>query len=77
MVCDLPHVLITGAGSGIGEATVAAALDAGFHVFAGDRGVRDASAVANDGSRTRLRVDVTNSDDIELAAKVNPTIGTR
>ena len=70
MVCDLPHVLITGAGSGIGEATVAAALDAGFHVFAGDRGVRDASAVANDGSRTRLRVDVTNSDDIELAAKV-------
>lgn len=70
MTCTRPHALITGAGSGIGQATVTAALDAGFHVFAGDRAKDGASGQLIDGPRTRLRLDVTDAADIDRAAEV-------
>lgn len=39
MACTRKRLLITGTSSGIGKATMEAALEAGYHVFAGDRSV--------------------------------------
>src|SRR3954454_20001606 len=65
-------VLITGASTGIGEATALRLDAAGFRVFAGVRKAEDGERLRAKGSG-RLRVveplDVTNADQIAAAAK--------
>ena len=75
MSSDTRHVLITGTSSGIGKATMEAALSAGFHVFAGDRADDSSPAgpPAREGARsgtvTRLHLDVTSEADIAAATE--------
>jgi NAD(P)-dependent dehydrogenase (short-subunit alcohol dehydrogenase family) len=65
-------VLVTGASTGIGEATVLRLDKLGFHVFAGVRKEADGERLRTSASE-RLRivhpVDVTNADDIAAAAR--------
>lgn len=77
MACDRRHVLITGTSSGIGQATVAAATAAGFHVFAGDRADADRpDAEAGPGLVTHVHLDITVADDITAAvALVSDHVG--
>lgn len=69
MSCDHRHVLITGTSSGIGRATMTAAANAGWHVFAGDRAEdqRDTTSLGS-GLVTPVHLDVTEEDDITAAA---------
>ena len=69
MSCGHRHVLITGTSSGIGRATMIAAAEAGWHVFAGDRaeGPRESTATGS-GLVTPVHLDVTHEDDIAAAA---------
>lgn len=69
--CHKRHIVITGTSSGIGKATMEAALDRGWHVFAGDRtSDPDAQAVeVGDGVVTSVRVDITNEDQVAAAAE--------
>ena len=64
------HILITGTSSGIGKATMEAALEAGYHVFAGDRSVETNEQPGEQDNLTRLHLDITNDDDIAAAAAV-------
>lgn len=71
MDCSLPHVVITGTSSGIGKAAMAAAAEAGFHVFAGDRSPQPAPDTSHGaGLITHLHLDITVSSDIEAATAV-------
>jgi NAD(P)-dependent dehydrogenase (short-subunit alcohol dehydrogenase family) len=63
------HLVITGTSSGIGKATLEAALEAGFHVFAGDRSVAANEHPGNEDLLTRLKLDITNDEDIALAVE--------
>lgn len=65
MACDRKHVLITGTSSGIGRATMLAAIADGWHVFAGDR-----SADTADGPQTHVQLDVTKPEQIAAAYEV-------
>ncbi|NQU37882.1 MAG: SDR family NAD(P)-dependent oxidoreductase [Actinobacteria bacterium] len=72
MPCDHQHVVITGTSSGIGQATMDAALAAGWHVFAGDRtssGVGRTSRVSA-GLLTAVHLDITIADQVAAAAKM-------
>ncbi|MEI7626471.1 MAG: SDR family NAD(P)-dependent oxidoreductase [Actinomycetota bacterium] len=64
MTCSRKHLLITGTSSGIGKATMDAALEAGYHVFAGDRSVKTNELPNDHDALTRLHLDITNDDDI-------------
>jgi NAD(P)-dependent dehydrogenase (short-subunit alcohol dehydrogenase family) len=64
--------LVTGASSGIGEATALQLAELGYTVYAGARRVDQMSELASRGIRTRL-VDVT--DDASMAALVETIIG--
>jgi NAD(P)-dependent dehydrogenase (short-subunit alcohol dehydrogenase family) len=81
--CALPHVLVTGASSGIGRATALHLAAGGYHVYAGVRKPAHATALeqaANEqatpgraargrtGELTPLLLDVTNSGQIAAAA---------
>ena len=68
MSCDHRHVLITGTSSGIGRATMTAAANAGWHVFAGDRAEdqRDTTSLGS-GLVTPVHLDVTEEEDITAA----------
>ncbi|GAB4098679.1 oxidoreductase [Sinomonas halotolerans] len=55
--------LVTGASSGIGEATVRALLAAGFTVYAGARRVDRMAGLADDGARV-LALDVTSEESM-------------
>jgi NAD(P)-dependent dehydrogenase (short-subunit alcohol dehydrogenase family) len=64
------HLVVTGTSSGIGKATMEAALAAGFHVFAGDRSVPENEQPREGDMVTRLHLDITNEDDIARAVEV-------
>ena len=62
MTCPHPHVIITGASSGIGRAAVLRLADAGWHVYAGVRRSDDGKALiraSKSGNITPLIMDVT------------------
>jgi NAD(P)-dependent dehydrogenase (short-subunit alcohol dehydrogenase family) len=69
--CARPHVLVTGASSGIGRATALHLAAHGYHVFAGVRKPADGTALARDaaGELTPLRLDVTDAAQITDAAQ--------
>jgi len=71
-----PHVLVTGASSGIGRATVARLAAGGQHVYAGVRRPADGAALqqaaheaATPGEVTPLLLDVTDQAQIAAAAR--------
>jgi NAD(P)-dependent dehydrogenase (short-subunit alcohol dehydrogenase family) len=74
--CTRPHVLVTGASSGIGRATVARLAAGGYHVYAGIRRPADGAALqqaareaAASGEVTSLLLDVTDQAQIAAAAE--------
>lgn len=78
MACDRKHVLLTGTSSGIGKATLEAALAQGFHVFAGDRANTSTrgAAIKEGETLTRLHLDITVPDDISAAvATIDEHVG--
>ena len=64
MGCERRHVIVTGADSGIGEATASRLAQTGFHVLRGSR--RDHSG---DPGKDWLALDVTEPDQIVVAAE--------
>lgn len=68
--CNRKHVLVTGANSGIGRATVHALVDEGWHVFAGLHHADHAGAAYDDNHVTSLTVDVTDESHLDDAARV-------
>ena len=74
----MKHVLVTGASTGIGYATVAELLGRGFSVFGSVRKTADAERLAGEFGQyfTPLLFDVTQEDRIrEAAARVADTVG--
>jgi len=75
MMCVAPEsarsVVVTGASTGIGAATVAELVDRGFRVWAGVRGEDAAARLADEyGERVRvLRFDVTDVDAVAAAGE--------
>ena len=69
--CTHPHVLVTGASSGIGRATALRLVTSGYHVFAGVRKPADGAALAKAaaGELTPLLLDVTDTQQITTAVK--------
>lgn len=68
MGCEHPHVVVTGTSSGIGQATMRAAAEAGWHVFAGDRVDTDRpTRESGAGLITPIHLDVTVAADINSA----------
>ena len=69
--CPHPHVLVTGASSGIGRATALRLVRSGYHVFAGVRKPADGTALAEAaaGELTPLLLDVTDTQQITTAVK--------
>jgi NAD(P)-dependent dehydrogenase (short-subunit alcohol dehydrogenase family) len=58
--------MLTGISSGIGKATLEAAVAAGYHVFGGDRATRSEPA-QDDADLTGIHLDITKADDIAAA----------
>lgn len=70
--CPHPHVLVTGASSGIGRATALRLVRSGYHVFAGVRKPADGAALAEaaTGEMTPVILDVTDAQQITSAVKI-------
>jgi NAD(P)-dependent dehydrogenase (short-subunit alcohol dehydrogenase family) len=72
MRCPHPHVVVTGASSGIGRATALRLAAGGWHVFAGVRKCEDGEslrAAAAGPEITPVLVDVTDIEQIKAAAE--------
>jgi NAD(P)-dependent dehydrogenase (short-subunit alcohol dehydrogenase family) len=71
-VCARPHVLVTGASSGIGKATALILAARGWHVYAGVRKPADGVALAAAAAEelTPLLLDVTDAAQIAAATKI-------
>ena len=70
--CTHPHVLVTGASSGIGRATALRLVTSGYHVFAGVRKPADGAALAEAaaGEVTPVILDVTDAQQITSAVEM-------
>lgn len=66
---SLKSILVTGAGSGIGRATVELLTSAGYRVFATHRSREDGDDLANIDNVVPLRVDVTSTEDVTRAVQ--------
>jgi NAD(P)-dependent dehydrogenase (short-subunit alcohol dehydrogenase family) len=66
MECGKPHVVVTGASTGIGRATTHRLAGSGWHVFAGVRREVDAAKLAAE-AITPLILDVTMEDQVKAA----------
>ncbi len=77
MTCTQPHVVVTGASSGIGRATALRLAEAGWHVFAGVRRTADGDALQQAAAEvTPVLMDVTDTDQIaEVIASVAEHVG--
>lgn len=70
MTCPHRHIVVTGASSGIGRATVLRFAEEGWHVYAGVRRADDGKALihaSQSGTVTPLILDVTQADQISAA----------
>jgi NAD(P)-dependent dehydrogenase (short-subunit alcohol dehydrogenase family) len=70
MINNQPSVLVTGASSGIGLAITQYIASKGMHVFAGARKQEALEGLANNPNVTPLKLDVTDTADIEQAKKI-------
>jgi NAD(P)-dependent dehydrogenase (short-subunit alcohol dehydrogenase family) len=71
-VCARPHVLVTGASSGIGKATALILAARGWHVYAGVRKPADGVALAEAAAAelTPLLLDITDAAQIAASTKI-------
>jgi NAD(P)-dependent dehydrogenase (short-subunit alcohol dehydrogenase family) len=69
--CERGAVVVTGASSGLGEATALCLAGAGFTVFAGVRSADSAARIARESPAIRpLILDVTSSESVSAAGKL-------
>jgi NADP-dependent 3-hydroxy acid dehydrogenase YdfG len=70
-----PNAVVTGASSGIGEATARQLADVGFHVICAARREDRVTALAEEIGGTAVRCDVTDPDQVAaLAERVGPRL---
>src|SRR5688572_22475454 len=65
---DQPLAVVTGASSGIGEATARALAEAGYHVFCVARRTDQIESLANQIGGTAVTCDVTDAKQVEALA---------
>ncbi|EME16719.1 SDR family NAD(P)-dependent oxidoreductase [Rhodococcus triatomae] len=71
---DALVAVVTGASSGIGEATARTLAAQGFHVVVGARRLDRLERLANDIGGTALELDVTDEDSVDAFAAVVPRV---
>lgn len=71
---DARVAVVTGASSGIGEATARTLADQGFHVVIGARRLDRLEKIAEEIGGTALELDVTDEDSVEAFAAVLPRV---
>ncbi|CRK52490.1 putative enzyme [Rhodococcus sp. RD6.2] len=71
---DAQVAVVTGASSGIGEATARTLAAQGFHVVVGARRLDRLERLANDIGGTALELDVTDEDSVDAFAAVLPRV---
>jgi NAD(P)-dependent dehydrogenase (short-subunit alcohol dehydrogenase family) len=67
---DFKSILVTGAGSGIGLATVQHLASRGFHVYAGARNTAALEDLFKNQNITPITLDVTNKEDVLQVKKI-------